>query len=274
MSQQLSVPWLSIVIPAYNEERRLPGTLAGVASFVGQLGRPCEIIVVDDGSDDGTSAAVEKFSTHHPYVRCLPVVHRGKGCAVREGMLAARGDYVLFMDADLAVPMRAADDLVLWLKAGYDVAIGSREGIGAARIGEPLTRRLMGRVFNLAVQLLAVAGIRDTQCGFKLFRREAAHHIFSRMVIHGPRAEAVQGGRVTAFDVEVLFLAHKLGYRVKEVPVLWRYGTESKVSSLKDSYYNFMDVLKVRLYDWRGVYRGAAAPPAEEAWLGTQGARR
>lgn len=274
MSQQRDMPWLSIVIPAYNEERRLPATLSSVAAYVSELGRPCEVIVVDDGSEDGTSTVVKSFSTDHTYVRCLPVKHRGKGCAVRQGMLAATGQYVLFMDADLAVPMKAVDDLRLWLTAGYDVAIGSREGVGAARIGEPLTRRLMGRVFNLAVQLLAVGGVRDTQCGFKLFRREAAQHIFSRVVIHGPNAEMVTGGRVTAFDVEVLFLAHKLGYQVREVPVLWRFGTESKVSSLKDSYYNFVDVLKVRLNDWKGMYRRAAAPAGDEAWLGAQGSHR
>ncbi len=267
MLDRNNLPWLSIVIPAYNEEKRLPGTLAAVADYVHGVPRPCEVIVVDDGSLDATRQVVEEFSQIEPFVHCLPVEHRGKGSAVRQGMLAASGEYILFMDADLAVPMSALDSLLSWLKAGYGVAIGSREGIGSARIGEPFTRRVMGRVFNLAVQAMAIRGIHDTQCGFKLFRRQAAHDIFSRLVIHGPQARIVKGGRVTAFDVEVLFLAQKLGYRVKEVPVVWSYGTESKVSSLRDSYHNFLDVVQVRLNDLKGMYRARPASLNDEAWL-------
>jgi len=247
---------LSVVIPAYNEERRLPKTLERITAYLQEQDYPAEIIVVDDGSEDDTVSIVERFIADHPNMSLIKNDHRGKGYAVRTGMLRARGQYVLFSDADLSTPIEEVARLLPWFDEGYDVVIGSREGPGAKRYGEPPYRHLMGRVFNLIVRLLAVRGIRDTQCGFKCFRRDVARDLFSRVRLYGPEAGTVADSMVTAFDVEVLFLAQKIGYGIKEVPVEWHYFAESKVNPIKDSIRNFRDVCRVRLNDLRGVYDG------------------
>ncbi len=246
--------YLSIVIPAYNEERRLPATLEQITAFVTERGYPTEIIVVDDGSSDATAAAVEQLQSTYSCLQLLRNDHRGKGYAVRSGVLAAQGKYVLLCDADLAVPIEAWDTLHQALEQGFDVVIGSREGAGSRRLGEPRYRHVMGRIFNLVVQAVAVPGIQDTQCGFKVFHGDVAHTLFSTARLYGEDAARIQGAAVTAFDVEVLFLARKLGYRIKEVPVLWRYGSETKVAPLRDSWRNLADVLRVRWNDLRGRY--------------------
>jgi GT2 family glycosyltransferase len=258
-------PLLSIVIPAYNEERRLPRTLRAVLDYLDRQDYRSEVLIADDGSADRTAALVEQVAAQNPSVRLLRLDHRGKGFAVRAGALAAQGVYVLLCDADLAVPIDEWEKLRPWLEDGYGVAIGSREGLGARRLGEPWYRHLMGRVFNLIVQVVAVGGIQDTQCGFKALTRVAARDLFQRVQLYGDNARQVQGAAVTAFDVEVLFLARKRGYRIREVPVLWHYGEETKVSPLRDSYRNFRDVLKVRWNALRGRYQDLDAPlPAPE----------
>jgi dolichyl-phosphate beta-glucosyltransferase len=247
-------PFLSIVIPAYNEERRLPGSLEKVLAFLHTKDYPAEVIVVDDGSTDNTVGVVEGFIARYPLVSIIKNDHRGKGYAVRTGMLAARGTCVLFSDADLATPIDEVDRLLAFLEDGYDIAIGSREGMGAQRINEPGYRHLMGRVFNLLVRLVAVGGFQDTQCGFKCFRREVVQDLFQRVQLYGAEAGPARGGMVTGFDVEVLFLALKSGYKVKEVPVQWHYGANTKVNPMLDSARMFTDVLRVRLNHWRGKY--------------------
>ncbi len=248
-------PRLSIVIPAYNEERRLPATLERVAAYLARLPYPAEVIVVDDGSEDRTAEIAEKFATTLPArMRVIRNDHRGKGYTVRTGMLAAEGDYILFSDADLATPIEEWEKLHSYLEAGWDIAIGSREGLGARRVGEPWYRHLMGRVFNHLVRWVAIADFQDTQCGFKAFRREVAHDLFRRVQLYGEGARRVKGGAVTGFDVEVLFLARKRGYRIREVPVEWRYGANTKVNPVRDSIRMFKDVWAVRLNDWRGRY--------------------
>jgi len=254
----LNRPLVSVVIPAFNEERRLPQTLQRVYQYFARQNYPSEILVVDDGSSDGTARVVEQFARDHPTVRLIKNDHRGKGYTVRTGMLAAQGHIILFSDADLSTPIEDIEKLLPWFEHGYDIAIGSREGAGAQREQEPFYRPLMGRVFNFVVRLLTVRGIQDTQCGFKAFRDDVARDVFSRMRLYGEHSKRIQGGMVTAFDVEVLFIAHKAGYRIKEVPVQWRYGTETKVNPLKDSWRNFRDVVMVRWNDLRGLY--AAAP--------------
>ena len=253
-----SRPFISVVIPAYNEERRLPQTLARVHAYFANQTYVAEILVVDDGSSDGTARVVEALALDYPNLRLIKNDHRGKGFTVRTGMLAARGHIVLFSDADLSTPIEEIEKLLPWFERGYDIVIGSREGAGAQRIKEPFYRHIMGRVFNRVVRLLTVRGIEDTQCGFKAFRDQVAQDVFSRMRLYGADAKKIRGGMVTAFDVEVLFIGHKMGYRIKEVPVQWRYGTETKVNPLKDSYRNFRDVLLVRWNDMRGLYD---APP-------------
>jgi dolichyl-phosphate beta-glucosyltransferase len=251
-------PYLSVVIPAYNEERRLPGTLAAIAAYLAAQPYASELIVVDDGSTDATVAVASR-----PGVQVLRLDHRGKGFAVRAGALAARGAYVLLCDADLAVPIEEWVKFEAFFSAGYDVVIGSREGIGATRQGEPWYRHIMGRVFNTIIRVVALRGINDTQCGFKALRGPVAQRLFRCVRIYGDDAPVVQGAAVTAYDVELLFLAQKFGYRIAEVPVLWHYGTETKVSPLRDSLRNLRDVLKVRLNDLRGTYRGERALPDE-----------
>ena len=157
-------------------------------------------------------------------------------------------------DADLATPIEEEQKLAPYLQDGYAVAIASREGLGARRIGEPFYRHLMGRVFNFVARSIAVGGFNDTQCGFKLFRADAARDIFTRVRLYGDDAAKVTGAAVTAYDVEVIFLAVKRGYKVKEVPTEWRYGSVSKVNPVRDSMRNFMDVVRVRLNDWQGKY--------------------
>jgi dolichyl-phosphate beta-glucosyltransferase len=248
-------PYLSVVVPAYNEEQRLPRTLALITSYTQQQSFLAEVIVVDDGSADGTVTVAEAFARSHPEVRMIRNEHRGKAYTVRTGMLSAAGEYVLFTDADGATPVEEVSKLLPLLEQGYDVAIGSREGMGARRFSEPWHRHVMGRVFNLIVQLLAVRGIQDTQCGFKAFRREAAQHLFSSLKLYGEGSGLVKGAMLTGFDVEILFLARKWGYRIAEVPVHWYYGKESKVSPIRDSWRNLRDVLRVRCNDLQGKYR-------------------
>lgn len=249
-------PFLSIVIPAYNEARRLPHTLTTIDEYAARQPYKVEVLVVDDGSDDDTAAVAER----HPGVQVLRLDHRGKGFAVRAGALHARGTYVLLCDADLAVPIEEWEKLKRHLDTGCHVVIGSREGIGAMRQGEPWYRHVMGRIFNLIVQALALKGIQDTQCGFKALRQDVAVDLFRRVRLYGEHARTIRGAAVTAYDVELLFLAHRRGYRIIEVPVVWHYGVETKVNPARDSLRNLRDVLRVRLNDWRGLYRSDHTP--------------
>ena len=247
-------PSLSIVIPAYNESSRIDTCLEKVLAYAAE--RPCstEVVLVDDGSSDDTLARARSFVTTSPRLRILAEPHRGKAAAVEAGILAATGRIILFMDADLATPLSHTEDLVRRIEAGADVAIGSREGAGARRVGEPLHRHLMGRIFNLIVQVLLLPGIEDTQCGFKAFRRDATRQILRATLLYrgsGP----VHGARVTAFDVELLYIARLLGQTVAVVPVVWSAGTGSKVNPIHDTWVNLTDVVKIRINGWRGRYR-------------------
>jgi len=253
-SAQDETPYLSVVIPAYNEETRLPATLHQVVDYLSQQPYPTEILVVDDGSTDDTVRQAETLAQQHSNLRVIRNDHRGKGYTVRTGMLASTGQHILFSDADLAVPIEEIEKLMPYLEGGYDVVIASREGQGARRIGEPFYRHLMGRGFNFIIRLFTLGGFQDTQCGFKAFRREAAHDIFSQVQLYGEEAKLLKGAAVTGFDVEVLFLAVKRGYKTKEVPVKWIYGTETKVNPIKDTWRNFKDVIMVRWYDLTGRY--------------------
>jgi len=243
------------VVPAYNEERRLPASLARILCYLDEQPYAGEVIVVDDGSEDDTVEMARGLLPRRPNLRLIENDHRGKGYAVRTGMLAARGQVSLFCDADLAVPIEETERFLARLEEGYDVVIGSREGIGARRYGEPGYRHLMGRVFNFLVRIVAVGGFQDTQCGFKCFRGEVARDIFARLHLYGDEARLIQGAALTAFDVELLFLALKRGYRVSEVPVEWHYGLHSKLNPLADTLRMARDVLAVRINDWRGRYR-------------------
>jgi dolichyl-phosphate beta-glucosyltransferase len=233
---------LSVIVPAYNEERRLPGTLHEISRHLAATGFTYEIIVVDDGSTDETGDVTSVQAQSDPCVQLLMTRHAGKGAAVRSGAQAARGRRVLFCDADL--PMAAEDLTRLAAMLGdHDVVIASREGLGASRIGEPYYRHLMGRVFNGFVQLLAVPGIQDTQCGLKCFTDESARRVFSMQTLDG-----------FGFDVEILFVARKLGYRIHQVPITWSHRDSSRVDPIRDTLRMLADILRVRWNDFRGVY--------------------
>lgn len=232
-------PYLSVVIPAYNESQRLGATVQSCAGFLQDWASSWEILVVDDGSTDGTAAVVERLAASEPRVRLIRAPHSGKGAAVRRGMIAACGSWRFFADADLSMDLQ---DLSRFFEVPADVAIGSREVPGSRRIGEPLWRHIVGRAFNVCVRLLAVRGIRDTQCGYKLFTAEAAARLFGTARLNG-----------FAFDVELLFLARRAGLRVREVPITWRHRSGTRVN-LRTGVVGFFQILQIRWNDLLGRY--------------------
>ena len=235
-------PKLSIIIPAYNEECRLPSTLHKITAWMQTIPFAVEILIVENGSQDRTTAVAESYAHQFDNIRVLHS-SKGKGTAVREGMLQGNGEYLFICDADLSMPVAEIEKFLPLCAAGYDIVIGSREAPGARRYNEPSHRHLTGRVFNAIVRVLAVPGFEDTQCGFKLFRREAARDVFLRQTISG-----------WTFDVEVIYLALRYGYRVAEVPINWYFNPDSRISILQDTWKMFYDLVRIRLNDWRCVY--------------------
>lgn len=235
----------SVVIPAYNEEQRLPKTLLSVLNYIRTRKETFEVIVVDDGSSDGTAAVIRQFERLSPVVRLLSYGHnRGKGYAVRFGVLNSNGRLVLFSDADGATPIEELERLKSAINLGADLVIASRALYSKDTYVETsVHRKFIGRVFNGIVNLLILPGVADTQCGFKLFRREAAKYLFSRQ-----RADGF------SFDVELLFLARKFGFRMIEVPVNWINIPGSKVNLFKDSWRMFVDILRFRFRYVCGKY--------------------
>jgi dolichyl-phosphate beta-glucosyltransferase len=238
-------PWLSIVIPAYNEARRLPASLEHLRAYIASRPMPTEVIIVDDGSSDATVPLVESRMADWPELRLLREAHRGKGGAIRAGVLAARGAYIALADADFSMPAEEFDRFSVSALGEYDAAIASRTAPGATRTGEPPSRRVIGAVFNLIVRALLVPGIRDTQCGFKCLRREAALDFCAHQTIEG-----------WCFDVELLHIARLRGYRVREVPITWHFVLGSRVHPLRDAASVLRDLLVIRLRSWRGRYGG------------------
>jgi dolichyl-phosphate beta-glucosyltransferase len=240
----LSIPLLSIIIPAYNEEARLPDTLEQVTSFLNAQTYPAEVLVVENGSQDRTLEIARDFSQRFPYLKALHVEGRGKGLAVRHGMLQATGAYRFICDADLSMPITEVNCFIPPILPEFDIAIASREAPGAVRYNEPLYRHLTGRLFNLVVRLLALPDLHDTQCGFKCFRGAVADEIFPLQTITG-----------WSFDVEVLFIACQRGYRVVEVPIPWYFSAESKVRIFRDLARVALDLIAIRRNAWSGKYK-------------------
>jgi dolichyl-phosphate beta-glucosyltransferase len=236
-------PLLSLIVPAYNEGKRLPQTLPQIIEFVETQAFSSEIIVVDNNSSDDTRQIAEKFAEKHTCIRVFEETRQGKGAAVRAGMLEATGDFLFMADADLSMPIGEVCKFLPPQLDGYDVAIASREVEGAVRYNEPAYRHLMGRVFNFIVKVLAIPGFQDTQCGFKCFRRHAALDVLALQSIDG-----------WAFDVELLFIAQQRGYDIVEVPIDWYYRANSRINPISDAFNMFREVLKIRVNGWRGYY--------------------
>ena len=237
---------ISVIVPAYNEETRLPSTLARVTEYVDAKHFSfVEILVVDDGSRDGTAAAIAEFALRHPSVRLLRNPgNRGKGYSVRHGMLEAKGEWALFTDADLSAPIEELEKLIEAAERNSaQVAIGSR-ALDRSLVGvhQPMLREYAGRFLNLVMRAVTGLKFHDTQCGFKLFHREAARRIFSQQ-----RLERF------GFDAEVLFIAERLGYRAVEVPVRWNDVAGSKVGTLQ-GLNGFVDLARIRINAWAGRY--------------------
>lgn len=240
MSSQAARPFLSVVIPAYNEENRLGPTLARIKEYLAAQTYASEILVVDNGSQDNTAGVAKAGG-----VGVIEEPRRGKGAAVRTGMMAARGDYLLFSDADLSTPIEEVEQLLAQVNAGYDVAIASRALPESNLVKrQPWYREMVGRLGNVVVRLMAVRGIADTQCGFKLFPRAVAQRIFPAQRLTG-----------AAFDVELLFIAQHGGLKIAEVPVTWIDSPDTRFSRVRDSLDALKDLVRIRANWLLGRYR-------------------
>lgn len=257
-----SPPLLSVVVPAYNEEKRLPASLTSIHQYLTSQTYSSEIIVVDDGSNDRTAAVAAELVASLPLLRVIHNPHRGKAFALRTGVAATKGNVVFLCDADLSMPVTEVAKFLPLIQAGYDVVMGSREAPGAHRYDEPPYRHLMGRVYNFLVRVVLFGEFQDTQCGFKCLSRKAALDIFPRLHVRTDDVD-VNGPMVTGFDVEMLFLARKLRYRITEIGIQWYYQPGSKVHPIRDAFRMAIDVLKVRLNDRRGYYNLPRVPSPE-----------
>jgi glycosyltransferase involved in cell wall biosynthesis len=245
----------SVVIPAYNEFDKISSTVTQVLGFMRGFTGSFELIVVNDGSNDNTAQIVKDMAEENPELMLIDNPHKGKGYAVWTGIMKAQGEFIYMADADLSTPISELKKLGVWAEdQNFDVVVASREGIGAQRIGEPFYRHLMGRIFNYWVQLIALPGIQDSQCGFKLFKKKAAKDIFSRLQIYGGDSKQLKNAYLGAWDVEMLYLARKLRYNVKQVPVTWVHVRTTRISPLRDSVKMALDVLRVKINDIRGKY--------------------
>jgi len=243
----LATPFLSIIIPAYNEEHRLPGTLEKVVSYFKTQPYEVEILIVDNASQDRTYEVARDYAGKLSSPALPILVHReeqrGKGAAVRKGMLNSRGEYRFMCDADLSMPISEVNRFLPPLLNDFDISIASREAPGAVRYNEPAYRHLVGRIFNTMIRVLALPSLNDTQCGFKCFRGIIAEELFPQMTIRG-----------WSFDVEILFLARRRGYRIVEVPIPWYFNPESHISVMRDSFQMALDIFKIRINAASGKY--------------------
>jgi len=247
-------PYLSVIIPAYNEEPNFnKGTIDEVPKYLEKQNYHYEILIVDDGSDDKTAELAEEFAKKHKNIRVIKNPHQGKAETVKTGVEKSEGEIILFTDFDQATPLDEIEKLLPYFPE-YDIVIGSRQLPGAKREKEPFHRHLMGLVFNIIVQIIAIRGIWDTQAGFKAFKGDLAKNLFTKLKVYG-QGKKVQGALVTAFDVEILFIAKKHGYKIKEVPIIWHHVSSLRVSPVKDSLRMLRDVIKIRLNDLKGIYK-------------------
>jgi dolichyl-phosphate beta-glucosyltransferase len=235
-------PFFSIVIPAHNEENRLPGTLEQIVHFLAQQSFTYEVLVVENGSSDRTHKVAKEFASRYENLIVMQS-KKGKGAAVQHGMLAAKGEYRFMCDADLSMPVEEIVKFIPPALQNFDIAIASREAKGAVRYNEPSYRHWGGRGINFLIQTLILPGLNDTQCGFKCFRAEVANDIFQRQTLDG-----------WSFDIELLYIARRHGYRIVEIPIHWYHFSDSKVSAFRDAVRMISDIFRIHTNARRGVY--------------------
>lgn len=236
---------ISIIIPAYNEEDLIENTINDVVRYLSDKNYIFEIIVINDGSKDRTYEILKKMSENYDYLKVINhQVNEGKGKSVKDGVILAKNKNILFTDADLSAPITNLENMLKEIHKGYDIVIASREVEGSEIKKRPLHRKIMGRVFNKIITILGFQGIKDTQCGFKLFNAKTAKDIFSKSKING-----------YAFDVEILHIARLKGYKIKEYPVLWIDRLDSKMKIIRDALKMLKEVIKIKYYDKKGYYR-------------------
>jgi len=239
-------PFFSVVIPAYNEQKRLPGTLEKVLEFLKQQPFTSEVIVVENGSTDRTYEIAAEFAGRHENLHVLQS-EKGKGAAVQRGMLAARGEYRFMCDADLSMPVEEIVKFIPPVLQNFDIAIGSREANESVRYNEPSYRHWGGRGINFLIQTLILPGLNDTQCGFKCFHAAVAEDLFHRQTLLG-----------WSFDIELLYVARRHGYRIIEIPIHWYHFSDSKVSALRDALHMIRDIFRIHANARRGIYQDAS----------------
>ena len=236
-------PFLSIIIPAYNEEKRLPATLNEVGAFLGKQPYSSEVWIINNNSTDQTGDIIQKYCSDFHFMKGLFEKQQGKGAAVRTGMLEARGEYLFMCDADLSMPIDQVNKFLPPQLEEVEIAIASREAQEAVRYNEPLTRHLGGRLMNWMIQIIALPGLNDTQCGFKCFSAAIAKDLFHHQTLTG-----------WAFDIELLFIARKRGYSVREVPIPWTFHPGSKVNAIQDAIKILQDIRVIRQNHKQGLY--------------------
>ncbi|MCL4272723.1 MAG: glycosyltransferase family 2 protein [Anaerolineales bacterium] len=239
----MKTPFLSIVIPAHNEEDRLPNTLEKIYKFLETQDFLYEVIIVENGSSDHTLELAQEFAQSRPTLRVLQEQKRGKGNAVKRGMLEAHGDYRFICDADLSMPIEELLKFIPPALQQFDIAIASREAPGAVRYNEPPYRHIGGRAVNFIIQLLILPGLNDTQCGFKCFRADIAEAIFRQQTLAG-----------WSFDIEILYLARRKKFTINEIPIHWYFDADSKVSAVRDAVRMISDIFRIHLNAIRGRY--------------------
>ena len=236
-------PFLSIILPVHNEENRLPKTLQQVSAFLATQAYSGEVVIVENGSNDRSYEIARQFCQDHVNFSVIHEEQRGKGLAVRTGMLKARGEFRIFCDVDFSMPIEEINRFLPPNQTNADIVIGSREAPGAVRYNEPAYRHFIGRIFNAMVRTAALPGLQDSQCGFKLFSARCADDVFQKQTLTG-----------MSFDVEVLFIARRLGYSIIEIPVPWYFNPDSRVRLVDDSLRMGADLLVIRRNAARGVY--------------------
>lgn len=239
----MNTPFLSIIIPAHNEANRLPRTLEQIFKYLKAQNYSSEVVVVENGSSDNTLELATQFIKDHSNLVVVQEHQKGKGNAVRRGMLVARGEYRFICDADLSMPI---EDLAKFLPpalADFDIAIGSREAPGAIRYNEPPYRHIGGRAINLAIRFFILPGLQDTQCGFKCFRAETTQMLFEQQTQMG-----------WSFDIELLYLARRKKLRIREIPIHWYFDAGSKVNAIRDALRMISDIFRIHLNAIRGIY--------------------